>query len=396
MIAPTRCRPSPSLSPPPRGAASSGLAALAALITALALPAGTVAQTPSSGAAPSSANVPTVPPRLILSQEVATPPAQTEAPLRIVLLLPTEQPLLRRAAASVRSGAMAAFALSKPEPSVRDCPYPNEGVVAAYERCVDATVDWVIGPLSRSDVAALAGARLALVRPTLMLSPLGATPPAPMAVLAPDLDSEAEAIARQAGDDACRKPIVLDTGGALAGRVATAMTLAWRERNAIGLPVVTLGARSAWRKLADGWRQDNVDCLLFSGGGATLAELRPYLRDIAIYATSASYEAPLERTVDWTGVRIADAPWLIDADRADFIAVAAPAPAPDAPAPSPTLARLYALGVDAARIALSAARGALPVEFDGAIGRLTLRDAQYRRVPMVGEFRERALVKAGS
>jgi hypothetical protein len=42
-----------------------------------------------------------------------------------------------------------------------------------------------------------------------------------------------------------------------------------------------------------------------------------------------------------------------------------------------------------------AGREALPTAFDGAIGRLTLRDSQYRRTPMVGEFRERSLVRIG-
>jgi hypothetical protein len=84
----------------------------------------------------------------------------------------------------------------------------------------------------------------------------------------------------------------------------------------------------------------------------------------------------------------------------------------------PTLARLYALGVDAARIvfdaALSTTVDALrptdvvafdaretlaegkarsnfypPESLDGAIGRLRLRDGQYIRTPAIGEFRGR-------
>jgi len=333
---------------------------------------------------------------------LAQPPAKDVAPqgstLRVVLLLPTEQPLLRRAAGSVRDGAMAVFGGRKQDVTVIDCAYAADAVVATYGRCVDDSVDWVIGPLSRADVTALAAAKLAVVRPTLMLSPLGASPAAPLAVLAPDLESEAEAIAQQAGEDACRKPLVVEAAGPIANRVAVAMYAAWRERNAIAIQQTRLGSRETWRRAADGWRQGHVDCVLFAGGGAVLTELRPYLRNIAVYATSAAYETSLERTVDWSGVRIADAPWLIDGDRAEFASLSpAPAPngAPDASTVSPTLARLYALGVDAARLALAAGREALPVAFDGAIGRLTLRDAQYRRAPMVGEFRERSLVRIG-
>ena len=88
-------------------------------------------------------------------------------------------------------------------------------------------------------------------------------------------------------------------------------------------------------------------------------------------------------------MRIADAPWLIETDRADF------SPLAPAEALSPTLGRLFALGVDAARLVLVAGRDVLPSSFDGAIGKLALKDAQYRRQPMIGEFRERALVKVG-
>lgn len=330
---------------------------------------------------------------------VSAPPrtvaqAAPDAPrtLRVVLLLPLDSAMLKRAAITVRDGANAVFASRKAEVTVSECSYgaDNAGsVAAAYERCVDANVDWVIGPLGRSDVTALALAKLPVLRPTLMLSPLGTTPPTPLAVLAPDLESEAEAIAQQATEDACRKPLLAEAGGPLAGRVAVAISSFWRERVATPLQQTTLGSRDSWRRAADGWRRDNIDCVLFAGGGAVLSELRPYLRGMVIYATSASYEAPLERTLDWTGVRIADAPWLVDGDRAEF--------APLAPAEplSPTLARLYALGIDAARLVLSAGHSDLPSSFAGAIGQLKLRDAQYRRQPMIGEFRERALVKVG-
>lgn len=315
------------------------------------------------------------------------------APLRVVLLLPLEQPLLKRAANVVRDGAAAVFASRKGEVSVSECAYATDAVLAAYERCVDKNTHWVIGPLSRADVAALAAAKPAIVRPTLMLSPLGTTPPVPMAVLSPDLESEAEAIAQQAGEDACRKPLVVEASSAIAARVASAYVSGWRERNAIALARASLASRERWRRDTDGWRQSGIDCVLFAGGSATLQELRPYLRNMAVYITSASFESALERTLDWTGVRIADSPWVVDPDRAEFARYAAGTTTDGADGLSPTLARLYALGVDAARLVLAAGRDSLPAYFDGAIGHLKLRDAQYRRTPAVGEFRERSLVR---
>ena len=315
--------------------------------------------------------------------------ADASSTLRVVLLLPLESAMLRRAAISVRDGANAVLTTRKADVSVRECSYSSDGVVAAYSRCVDDKVDWVIGPLGRSDVTTLALAKVPALRPTLMLSPLGTVPPQPMAVLSPDLESEGETIAQQAVEDACRRPVLVEASGALANRVSISILSFWRDRVATPLMQTTLGTRDSWRRLADGWRRDNVDCVLFAGGASALSELRPYLRNMTIYVTSASYELTLERTADWTGVRIADSPWLVDAERAEFAAYV------PAEAPSPTLARLYALGVDAARLAIAAGRDSLPPTFDGAIGQLTLKDGQYRRQPMVGEFRERNLVKVG-
>ncbi len=367
------------------------LLCLPVLPLASARPATAQTATPNPATAPAAASAPalspaTQPPRTLAQAATAPPPA-----LRVVLLLPLESALLRRAAVSVREGATAVLATRKADVSVSECSYNTDGVVAAYNRCVDGSVDWVIGPLGRSDVTTLALAKIQSLRPTLMLSPLGTVPPQPMSVLAPELEAEGETIAQQAVEDACRQPVLVEAGGAMASRVGVSILSFWRGRIATPLAQHALGSRETWRRLADGWRRDNVDCVLFAGGAGVLSELRPYLRGMTVYITSASYEATLDRTADWTGVRIADVPWLVDAERAEF-APYLPADVTTS-APSPTLARLYALGVDAARLVVAAGRDALPSTFDGAIGQLTLKDGQYRRQPMVGEFRERTLVK---
>ena len=320
---------------------------------------------------------------------VAQAPDSKSPALRVVVLLPLDNAQLRRAAGVVRDGIAAVFATRKSEINVMECAYGVDAVAEAYARCVTPDTDWVIGPLGRTDVTALALAKLQSPKPTLMLSPLGTVPPQPMTVLSPDLESEAEAIAQQAADDACRKPVLAEAAGAMSSRVSVAITAYWRERSVTPLLTASLSNRDSWRRAAEKWRNDGVDCVLFAGGGAALTELRPFLRSMAVYVTSASFETALDRTVDWTGIRIADSPWIVDAERAEFV--------PYAPSISlsPTLSRLYALGVDAARLVIAAGRDPLPVAFDGAIGQLTLKDAHYRRQPIIGEFRERTLVKVG-
>ena len=54
--------------------------------------------------------------------------------IRVVLLLPIENALLKRAATTVRDGANAVFATRKSEANVSECAYGSEGVAAAYAR----------------------------------------------------------------------------------------------------------------------------------------------------------------------------------------------------------------------------------------------------------------------
>jgi outer membrane PBP1 activator LpoA protein len=338
---------------------------------------------------------------------------------RIVLLLPTEQPMLRRAALAVRDGIRAAATNTGEAVELRDCSYGADSVVAAYRRCVVEETDAVIGPLGRSEVAALVGAHanLALVKPTLMLSPLEATPPKDFLLIAPDLESEAQAIARQSLEDACRKPLLVEMPGQIHSRVAATIL---RHYKSIGvatpLAQQELGTRESWQKRAEVWRRDAVDCVLFAGSGAMVYELRPYLRGATLYITSSGYETALDDWVDWSGIRIADAPFVLDRGRADFVGIAPPE------ITSPTLLRLFALGLDAARLVVSGinrrdpnSEEALlalrdpkegrgdgteapfkPIQsFEGAIGTLALQDGRYLRTPAVGEFRGRTPVLRG-
>jgi uncharacterized protein len=357
-------------------------AALSAAIVTMFAAAQTPATTPTLAAPAANA------PKPVNAVPVASDAPRT-GPLNVVMLLPLDHPLLKRAAMAVRDGIRASVIPTTNPVTLSECAYGQDGVVAAYQRCVTATTDWVIGPLGRNDVAALATAKLELGAPTLLLSPLGSAPIAPFAALAPELESEAEAIARQAGDDACRKPVLVDAGGPIAARISVAISALWKTTNAIPMISYEVNSRDRWQRVTEQWRRDGVDCVLFAGNGASLVELRPYLRGMSTYITSASFEVALERTVDWTGVRIADSPWLLDATNEDLAGIARPENM------SPTLARLFALGIDALRLTLAAGRAELPQRFDGAIGALQLKDGQYHRTPMIGEFRGRDPARLG-
>ena len=88
---------------------------------------------------------------------------------------------------------------------------------------------------------------------------------------------------------------------------------------------------------------------------------------------------------DLDNVRFVDIPWLVDADAAAFTDLKRPE------YPNPTLERLYALGMDAFRVAQEFADGTPSrLEFDGATGHLSL-DAtrQFVREGRLMQFRGR-------
>jgi Putative lipoprotein len=328
------------------------------------------------------------------AQTAASPTGQAAVARKIALLLPSDDPQLRRAAAAVREGVHTVLRGQAGRIELKECAYRGPDQVATvYAQCVDDTIDWVIGPLGRADVSALVTALASASgksrKPTLLLAALPFLPPHRFFTLAPDLESEAEAIARRVVEDACRAPLLLEASGASAARVSVAVTSWWREHSALELRALALPPRVTWARSSESWREQAHDCLIFAGPGSTLAELRPYLRGMRIYLTSATYEHELDRLLDWTGVRIADAAMLIEPEEWSLLAPAGLA------ASSPTLVRLHALGVDAAMLALAAQADTPPGEFNGALGRLKLKHGQYQRLPPIGEFRERRLVRAG-
>jgi outer membrane PBP1 activator LpoA protein len=93
---------------------------------------------------------------------------------------------------------------------------------------------------------------------------------------------------------------------------------------------------------------------------------------------------------DLDDVRFVDVPWLVDPDAAAF------ANLPRAQLPNATLERLYALGVDAFRIAQAFESGpSARLEFDGATGHVWLDAArQFAREGRLMRFQAGEVVPA--
>ena len=136
-----------------------------------------------------------------------------------------------------------------------------------------------------------------------------------------------------------------------------------------------------------------VDAALLAVDAEDAARTKPYVGTIPSYTSSEVNErqAP-DAQRDLDGVRFVDIPWLVDADAAAFADLKRPG------YPNPTLERLYALGMDAFRVAQAFAEGSpAKLEFDGATGHLSLDETrQFVREGRLMQFRGGHVVPAGA
>ena len=337
------------------------------------------------------------------STPTATPGAVSAAAVTrsgIVLLLPLKAPAFLRAAEVTRAGFMAAREAGKNPVAVQviETDGSPEHVHAAY-RDAAAQALVVVGPLTRSEVGALVDALhgAALPVPTLVLNlpePAAARSgaargavalPPQMRALALNIEHEATSAARAVYRPDAVQAVVVTTGSVLQKRAAAAFTDAWLHLGGqIGDPIEFGGSLAQVRQGVERARA-NVVFLAADADRARL--LRPYLgRNTTVIATSQVYAGPVKNDTkkqhDMNGIRFIDMPWLHQADRAALGFALSGTPL------SPDLERLYALGIDAYRVASELARGQSVFELEGVTGKLRVQADTIEREPIQAEYRD--------
>lgn len=321
-------------------------------------------------------------------------PAPAAAPIRIALLLPLRSATLGPAAQAVRDGVQAAYSR---EPggvavSVLDSGDTPQELLPAYAAAV-GNFDLVIGPLSRADVAAVAQSGN-VIRPTLALAQPQAQagadsldePPLPprMLVVGLSLEDEARQVAHWIGSASPgAKTFVISTPIAWQRRTARAFVAQARPAG--------LAVQSMQLSLTDGYlspsglvqlkqrlQAEQPEALFVALDAQQARQLRSAIgTDLALYGTSQLN--PLAQP-DWAaadavpeldGARLVDIPWLLQPDH-PAVMVYPHSPAVPGQKRSADLERLYALGIDAYRVAREIASGRTNFEIDGVTGRLTV------------------------
>ncbi|MCS0632846.1 penicillin-binding protein activator [Telluria mixta] len=312
--------------------------------------------------------------------EPAPPPPPSAVPIRIALLLPMRSATLATAAEAVRAGFMAGMerdgtGFKAEVVSTGDAP---RDVLDAYARAAVAS-DIIVGPLARSAVAALADSD-AVTRPTVVLSvPEGRTgvsrTTVPRGMLVVGLSIEDEA--RQVADWAARehphgRALILTGGAAWAQRAAGAFEGRWVQlghtNQRFAVPSGE-GGKAAIEELKQKLEIDPPDLLFAALDSTALRPVRALAAALPCYgggpANPGRSAAPDVPGLD--GVRLLDLPWIVLPDHPAVMVY----PRPLNTEQPLDMDRLYALGIDAFRVARELAlRDGAPFGVDGVTGRL--------------------------
>jgi outer membrane PBP1 activator LpoA protein len=352
---------------------------------------------------------------LIAQAGLATPAAEpVPAKVRMALLLPLRSETLGPAADALRAGFMAAYAHEMGGVAVNlvETDDTTQGLLTGYADAA-AHNDIVIGPLSRSGVTLIARGDV-VRKPTIALSQpdvggdVELVLPPQMLIISLSIEDEARQIATVAwADQKMPKALVVSTNVAWQRRAAKAFAAQWQrlgqEPQSIELGVI--GGYLSGNSLDQLRKRIQIDKpgqVFVALDAAQARQLRSAIgNDIALYGTSQLN--PLTRP-DWVGAepipelngaQLLDIPWQLQPDHPAVMIY--PHPVPNAERKySADLERLYALGIDAYRIAREIAARHSNFDIDGVTGKLTVSfgagPARFERIEQQAIYQDGTVV----
>jgi len=361
----------------------------------------------------------------------ATPPAaavasavdlSTTARLgRGALLLPLRSETLHAAADAVRAGFQAAHEREKDgiAISIIETGDSAQDTLAGYQNA-SAQHDIVVGPLSRTGATAVVQSG-AVNRPTIALTPpdvagngdptqAQARLPRQMLVMGLSVEDEARQVAEWAGrDNVAGKAFALSTKSPWQRRAAKAFELYWQQqgREIELVELVSMDGFLNGRALMQLKKEIELgkpSVLFLALDTRQARQVRAVIgNDVPMYGTSQLNPFALsdrhadDRIVEMDGLRLIDIPWQLQADHPAVMVY--PRLVVDAGQKrSADMERLYALGIDAYRVAREIAADHTSFELDGVTGKLIVqfeKDAtHFERTAQQAVYREGSVVPA--
>ncbi len=309
----------------------------------------------------------------------------------LALLLPLASNALARHADAVSNGFLAAARTQGGAPlpvHVYATGDDEKSVIDEYRKALSAGARVIVGPLTRGAVTAIAASAMVMV-PTLALNvpdPQVGTPPG-FYTLSLQVEAEARQVAQLAFNEGRRSALTLIGDTPHLKRIHQAFVEEFTRLGGahVGDHLYTPDPGGLTRiKLAAEGSDADMAFIALDLGRARRA--RAYLGTLPLYGTSQVHPGDAKPLVgfDLAGVRFLDMPWLLQPDhpavmvypRADY-------------RDDIELDRLYALGIDAYRIAVVLLEGVPDAALDGVTGRLTLgRDLQFTRALTAAQFND--------
>lgn len=314
------------------------------------------------------------------------PPPPAGAQIRMVLLLPRKSPAFKVAAEAVHQGFMQALNRD-PDPRIAlklvESGDDPRDVLAAYQDA-QADADIVIGPLTRSGVSAIA-TRARIEKTTLALAHADmqgereAVLPPKLLPIGLSVEDEARQMAQQlAAEHPGARAWILSGPSAWQRRAARAFELQWRQLRQLSDKMEIHAAGnlldiSALQQLHRRLETEQPGLIFAALDVDQASQVREATGTQALMAgTSLLNPLPAgdwpvsSRRPEMDGVRLLDLPWLVQPSNPAVMAYKSTDPARR----SAELERLFALGVDAGRLARELAAGKTAFELDGVTGRL--------------------------
>jgi outer membrane PBP1 activator LpoA protein len=338
-------------------------------------------QVPAGQAAPVTTAPVDVPPAAAVVPDAPPAPHPKAAPVRIGLMLPLRSETLGPPAEALMAGFMAAWDRERDGfvVNVIETGDTVQQALDAYAGAI-ATNDIVVGPLARSAVGAVASSPAA-TKPTIALNTPDSKASVPQQMLVMGLSIEDEA--RQAANWAhAEHPdagvLLVSAASSWQRRVASAFAAQIKQLGHT-VQLVELPAsngylsESALNQLKTRTEAERPGMVFAALDADQLRQLRSIVGGEAPYYSASAGNpgsAPGQTVPELDGLRLLDLPWLVQPDHPAVMAYARRS----AGLPLQLdLDRLYALGIDAFRVARElAARPKAPFRVDGVTGRLSI------------------------
>jgi len=320
-----------------------------------------------------------------------------------MLLLPAQSTDFARPAEAVREGFFAAHKVSGDELvlQVVETDESSEQIGAALVTARARGAGVIVGPLPRAAVSeVIEGHRTDLPLVALNFPESDAGASAQMLAVALSLEVEAQRIARIAISefvgtrtvDTRPRIAIVSGSGSLERRIANAYMTALRNEGEVPRLIewTPLTAASVGRQLAT----PGLEAVFLALTARDAAQMRALVpREAMLFGTSllnagdprtSPEAATLARDLD--GVRFVDMPWLLEPDHSAVMVY----PRSEA-VQTLEMIRLYALGIDAYRIAAVWLKGERRFDIDGVTGRLQIdraRSLRVERTPVLATYRD--------